>query len=123
MEELVYWTPFWSFTSISSTSLFAALHSFSGATDESLCSGATWIFILFCGARDRGGRAHGPLRVLAALLGRVEEGDGSGKRAAFSAQTAAAASARMELEREGRGVLERLRVRKVSAQREQHRVV
>lgn len=49
MEELVYWTPFWSFTSISSTSFFSTLHWFSGATDESLCSGI--IFIL-SGAYD-----------------------------------------------------------------------
>lgn len=47
MEELVYWTPFWSFTSISSTSFFSTLHCFSGATEESLCSGMTWIFIFF----------------------------------------------------------------------------
>lgn len=48
MEELVYWTPFWSFTNISSTSFFSTLHCFSGATDESLCSGRTWIFIFSC---------------------------------------------------------------------------
>lgn len=51
IEELVYWTPFWSFTSISSTSFFSTLHCFSGATDESLCSGITWIFI-FSSAHD-----------------------------------------------------------------------
>lgn len=49
MEELVYWTPFWSFTSISSTSFFSTLHWFSGATDESLCSG---IIFIFSGAYD-----------------------------------------------------------------------
>lgn len=42
MEELVYWTPFWSFTSISSTSFFSTLHCFSGTI---VCSGITWIFI------------------------------------------------------------------------------
>lgn len=49
MEELVYWTPFWSFTRINSTSFFSALHWFSGATDESLCSG---IMFIFSGAYD-----------------------------------------------------------------------
>lgn len=45
MDELVYWTPFWSLTRINSTSFFSTLHCFSGATDESLCSGTTWMFI------------------------------------------------------------------------------
>lgn len=47
MVELVYWTPFWSITSISSTSFFSTLQGFSGATDDSLWSGRTWMFIFF----------------------------------------------------------------------------
>jgi hypothetical protein len=45
MEVLVYCTPFWSFTSINSTSFFSTLHCLSGATEDSLCSGTTWMFI------------------------------------------------------------------------------
>lgn len=53
----MYWTPFWSFTSISSTSFFSALHWLSGATDESLCSG---IIFIFSGACDAQACSHGP---------------------------------------------------------------
>lgn len=47
MEVLVYWTPFWSFTRINSTCFFSTLlYGFKGATDESLWSDRTWMFIL-----------------------------------------------------------------------------
>jgi len=52
-EEFVYWTPFCSFTRISSTCFFSTLNCFNGATEDSLCSGRTWIFI-FAPWRSRG---------------------------------------------------------------------